>query len=198
MNVHSVNSVPHMDEEGLDYFKEEISRSKCYLEYGCGGSTIYACNAAKVSTVISVDTDNSWINNVRQSLSETTSQLFIEHVDLGDVGAWGTPITMDCYRDFWRYTTAPWNIAKSIGAVPDMVLIDGRFRVACFLYTLIAARVGTKIMFDDYFDRPHYFVVEEFCKVATQKGRAAVFIVDNQYNPMDLAATYAKYTLDWS
>jgi hypothetical protein len=41
------------------------------------------------------------------------------------------------------------------GAVkPDLVLIDGRFRLACFLHPLLAAAPGTPILFDDYTNRP--------------------------------------------
>ena len=34
--------------------------------------------------------------------------------------------------------------------VPDLILIDGRFRVCCFLSSLKYGNVGTKILFDDY------------------------------------------------
>jgi len=64
------------------------------------------------------------------------------------------------------------------GAVkPDLVLIDGRFRLACFFHSLLAAAPGTPILFDDYTNRPHYQLVEEFCPISETEGRQALFRV---------------------
>lgn len=91
--------------------------------------------------------------------------LHLTHCDLGEIGDWGTPINRDKSADFWRYMASPWDIAKREKLIPDVVLIDGRFRVASFLYSLLSARVGTLLMFDDYLNREYYFVVENFCKL---------------------------------
>ena len=63
---------------------------------------------------------------------------------------------------------------------PDLVLIDGRFRVACFLHSLLAADAGTPLLFDDYTNRPHYHLVEEFCPIAQSEGRQALFRVPEE------------------
>jgi len=60
---------------------------------------------------------------------------------------------------------------------PDLVLIDGRFRVACFLHSLLAAEPGTPILFDDYSNRPHYHLVEESYPIEQTEGRQALFRV---------------------
>ena len=46
--------VPVMDVKGLEFFQSAITRSKVFLEYGCGGSTAYAANVAGVESIISV------------------------------------------------------------------------------------------------------------------------------------------------
>ena len=79
-----------MDSEGLSCFKEALSHTSCYLEFGCGGSTVYACNETKIENVISVDTDAAWIQRVREEAGSAV-KLHLEHVDLGEVGKWGTP-----------------------------------------------------------------------------------------------------------
>ena len=61
--------------------------------------------------------------------------------------------------------------------IPDLVLIDGRFRVLCFLTTIKFAPEGCKILFDDYNNRPFYHVVEEFCPKIDTCGRQALFEV---------------------
>lgn len=60
---------------------------------------------------------------------------------------------------------------------PDLVLIDGRFRLACFLHSQLAAETGTPILFDDYTNRPQYHLVEEFCPIEQSEGRQVLFSV---------------------
>ena len=64
----------------------------------------------------------------------------------------------------------------------DVILIDGRFRVASFLFSLINAKEGSIIIFDDYMNRPHYHVVEEVLEVYENFGRQAVFKVPKVFN----------------
>ena len=64
----------------------------------------------------------------------------------------------------------------------DVVLIDGRFRVASFLFSLMKAKEGSVIIFDDFMNRPHYHVVEEVLEVHENFGRQAVFKVPKVFN----------------
>jgi hypothetical protein len=65
------------------------------------------------------------------------------------------------------------------------------------LYSLLCARKGTKILFDDYLNRPEYFVVEKYCKLHDSKGRMGVFHVENYYEITSLCADIAKYSIVW-
>jgi hypothetical protein len=199
MSEEFIISSPQMDQIGLAHFYKTVGNSKCYLEYGCGGSTVWAANIAKVSTIVSVDTDLAYIEKVRSTIDiNNKSRLLLEFCNFGEVGDWGLPKSTKNYADFYKYSTRPWEICKMNRLVPDTILIDGRFRVACFLYTLLTARVGTQIMFDDYFDRPGYFIVEQFCRLDERKGRMGIFYSSNNFNNADLVAAYAKYSLNWA
>ena len=79
-------------------------------------------------------------------------------------------------NNFISYAKAPWSQA----ILPDTVLIDGRFRVLCFFVSLKYATEGTKILFDDYINRPHYHIVEEYIKPAQLCGRQSLFIVPSK------------------
>lgn len=188
---------PHFCESGLMLFQAQIAESINYLEYGCGGSTVYACTQEKIKNIISVDTDIAWINLVSKLTHGTKKNIKIDHINFGETGEWGYPKSLKSYPNFWMYPVSPWISAKALGVGPDTVLIDGRFRVACFLYTLICASVGTVVIFDDYFDRPHYFEVEKFERVATRAGRIALFKVSRNYDIAELTALFAKYSQDW-
>jgi hypothetical protein len=192
-----VQPIPHMGDEGLKCFQETLKRSRCYLEYGSGGSTLYAASVAQVPIIISVESDGAWAEKVRASISVANCKVLLEHCDMGEVGDWGTPKNRDKIDNFWRYAATPWHIAKRNHLVPDTVLIDGRFRVASFLISLVTARVGTPILFDDYFDRPDYFVVEEFCQLEQRRGGMAVFLAARNFSVSDICGTIAQYSIVW-
>jgi len=101
---------------------------------------------------------------------------------------------MNKSRQFWRHMVLPWDVAKSRNRVPDLVLVDGRLRVASFLYSVLCARLGTSIMFDDYMDRPEIFLVERYCPLTERPGRMAVFCVDHRHSLPDVVAAIAEYS----
>lgn len=76
-----------------------------------------------------------------------------------------------------NYPLLAWAECIRRGLRPDLVLIDGRFRVACFMATLLFAQPGCRILFDDYGDRPDCIVVERFVKPSSMAGRVAEFVV---------------------
>lgn len=186
---------PHMDEQGLACFKDIIGRSRCFLEYGSGASTIHAHNVARVRFTISVETDRQWASKVADSLDKNGSTALITHCDVGPVGEWGMPVSREGMDRYWRYMTAPWDIARQRGWIPDIILIDGRFRVASFLFSLISARVGTTILFDDYLNRPAYGLVEEFCRLESRHGRMGLFIARHDYSTVEITRRIAQYSV---
>lgn len=156
-------------DDGL--FVEAISDCTVYAEYGCGASTIWCANNTAVP-IIAVDTSSEWIARVRQG-SGRTDNLNMVHVDLGELGDWGRPVEYSRRRAFADYIAAPW----TFDAKPDLILVDGRFRVACFLQSLVNADEGATILFDDYTERRQYHVVEEFAERIETLGTMAKFLV---------------------
>jgi hypothetical protein len=148
-----------------------------------------------VPVIISVDTSKLWVDKVRNSLSNTESNLDLHYCNVGEIGDWGTPINGERYQHFWRYTVHPWVSARKKSLQPDLVLIDGRFRVASFLYSVVASKEGTLIMFDDYFDRKKYSVVEEFCKIQEVHGRMAIFCVEKKYSVEEIVPVIAQHSV---
>jgi len=167
-----------------DIFKKYIPHVKIYGEYGCGQSTVYVCMHTK-ARIISVDTNKDWIERVKASI-EDTSKVELIHVDLGPVREWGYPGSLSHSKDFINYSNSIWRRDKKICGVPlfkhkpDFILIDGRFRVCAFLTSLINAKKGTLILFDDYLNRPHYHVVEQFIKPIELGKTQALFKVGSR------------------
>lgn len=178
-------------------FQRQLANSHCYLEYGCGGSTRYAACDARVDRIVSVDTDLTWIQRVSESLAGTSSQIEMVHFDVGPVGEWGRPTGATRTFAYPQYMTAPWRAARRREWEPDTVLIDGRFRVSAFLYSLIAAKPGTVILWDDYNNRSGYSVVEALIKPVKRSGRMARFEVAHDLDMpalVDLLVAHATDT----
>ena len=156
--------------------------SHTILEYGLGGSTILALDNPG-NIVIGVDTDLRWVHSVSSSISEDSDRKRFHpmHIDLGPTGPWGYPMesSLEVIKKFPQYAFSPWRFAKTHSLNPDIILIDGRFRVSCFLASLLSSRNAVKILFDDYCDRPPYHVVERLLSPAEKIGRLAVF----EYSP---------------
>ena len=179
--------------DGYDkLFKKHIKDIKVYGEYGVGNSTtwVYQNTNAKI---LSVDTSKEWINIVQSKMNEL-DRIQIDWIDLGVVGDWGTPISYKKREFIINYLESIWMKNNK----PELILIDGRFRVACFLYSLLKAFPGSKIIFDDYRNRPHYQVVEEFIKPTELYGNQALFIVTENLSINKIEKSISKflYVLD--
>lgn len=157
-------------------FKDILSSAEVYGEYGCGASTDWVLNNTKAS-VMATDTSKQWLDFVANKLSATQRERFsYNHVDLGELKSWGRPLNYAKRENFSQYTDWVWQQEKK----PDTILVDGRFRVCCFLTTLKHAEEGTKIIFDDYINRPHYHLVEDYLKKQDEYGRQGFFVVPNK------------------
>ena len=155
-------------------FKEAALSCRVYGEYGSGRSTLWIARHTNAA-IYSVDSSNEWtshINGQIASLQLSDIERRVKWINLGKTMDWGTPAGYSKKENFPDYFKEPWSNARS----PDMVLVDGRFRVACFLTSLIHSPPGTKIFFDDYTKREQYWIVEEYCAVNATCGRQALFI----------------------
>jgi hypothetical protein len=118
-------------------------------------------------------------------------------------GPWGIPIfksqTKTRMTAWGGYPAAPWEYMRKNNALPpDLILIDGRFRVACALTCLqhLKGNRETTILVDDYLNRPHFQIIEEFANLEGYAGQMAIF----RAKPCDkssLAKQIQVYQADW-
>ena len=157
-------------------FKDLIKNIGTYFEYGCGKSTEYAYKYSYCK-IYSVDTDHSWVKKTQLLTNgKKDTRLNIDWINVGNVEKWGYPLTYAKRKYFFNYA----NDFYKKTCKPDLVLIDGRLRVFCFLITLKNAPNGTKIIFDDYINRSLYHVAEEFSPLLDKCGRQALFEVNSK------------------
>ena len=159
--------------DGDDFlFKKSLKGIKIYGEYGCGLSSKWILKNTNCK-VISVDSSKEWVEKIKNQNKKYLSKLTINHIDLGKVRRWGFPLGYDKFYNFKDYTEYIWKQSET----PTFVLVDGRFRVCCFLTSLKFAEAGTKIIFDDYVNSPHYHFIEKYVSRINECGRQCLFIV---------------------
>jgi len=94
-------------------------------------------------------------------------KLTFRFIDVGCKGNWGNPSPTCPQSTYEQYY-------KRIDGSPDLVLIDGRFRVACALSIWFALNTSAIVIFDDFFNRPYYHIVLNYYNVLERSGRMAV------------------------
>jgi hypothetical protein len=165
---------PRMTEHERQLFASLLACSDRYLEFGCGGSTALAAERVR-KAIISVESDRAWTEEVAKYCAARPASLQPEmvYVDIGPTGAWGTPRD-PAARDRWPdYHSRIWENPRA--ADSDLVMIDGRFRVACALQTLLHTRSETMIMIHDYTDRTQYHIVETLMRPVARAETLWVF-----------------------
>ncbi|WP_052832992.1 hypothetical protein [Bradyrhizobium sp. LTSP885] len=170
---YSVSSVADFDQGGLEFFTTAISSSRIYLEYGSGGSTIMA--AKHVARLVSVEPDAIFARTVQAALPKTDAEISILTPQIGATRDWGYPIfdhpTPARIARWKSLPQAPWKVLTEI---PDLILVDGRFRIACALESLLRIDTATRLLVDDYAGRD-YRVIEQFAELVAMHGRMAEF-----------------------
>ena len=175
-----VPDAPIMPRDAVAALTKALGSARCYLEYGSGGSTILAVRSG-VPDIISVESDGLWLEAVRAALAGQLGPGHrLHHADIGPTARFGHPASERHWRRFPNYALDPWALCGDAGLVPDLVLIDGRFRTACLLATLIHARPGCLALFDDYAERPTYHRVARFVAPRRMLGRTAEFVVPEE------------------
>ncbi|MBX8570483.1 peptide-binding protein [Pseudomonas cichorii] len=161
-------------EEVAVYLRKVYADASVILEYGSGGSTIIAAKMPNKS-VISVENDAQWANDMQAYIASHTfeSRPVIYPVNVGETGKWARPKNARAWKRFHTYPLKVWD--EPFFQQPDVILIDGRFRIACFVTAYLRVSKPTIVLFDDYSDRPHYHVVERLLKPTEFVGRMARF-----------------------
>lgn len=153
------------------------SDANVILEYGTGASTRLASNL-KNRTIYSVVSDPDLAATLRKQIEAAAppSSAEILYADIGPTGDRGQPVDAGSWRRFANYPLSFWDNQER--RHPDVILIDGPFRVACFFASLVNINKKTRILFNDYTSEKSYQLVEEFCKPVRIVGRMAEFVVE--------------------
>lgn len=168
--------LPHAS---LALLEAELRKTRCYLEFGMGGSTVLAARLG-VPLTVSVDTSTERMDALREHITAqpTDSEVLLLHCDVGPVNDRGYPLDESQAAQWPSYYTGTWDtlLARQPEG-PGLVMLNGRFRVACFLYSLLHLQPGATVLWNGYRSRHRYHMVEQFLKPAEFVDDMAVFRV---------------------
>jgi hypothetical protein len=176
---------------------EFIPKGSKVFEWGTGVSTYYLGTHSGCS-IVSIESSKSWANVInqiflREGLSEICKVIFI---NIGPTKSYGTPIKM-----FQRFNKSKfknyWEVANQFKSFnPEVVLIDGRFRILCALESLTVFKPPFTLIIDDYTLRPSYNILSTLLGDPVLIDRSAIFkLTRNCNNQENLQITILKEKL---
>jgi len=190
-------------EEANSKFVGDINSSEIYLEFGSGASTLIASQSA-VKRVVSVESDFRFMSAVRSRIASSNGgreDFEFLYVNIGKTGPWGVPIFKSRVwrrRQLWPdYPVAPWvDLGADFRA--DLVLVDGRFRVACALAVIAFQHDSSwRMLVDDFAERSEYFPIKDFANLKEMRGRMAVFEPKKDLDVMEAQSALRYFQSDW-
>ena len=139
-----------MTQKEIKAFCFFMKPNNIYFEFGAGGSTNIA-SFYKVKSY-SVESDSNW----HKLLKDNNITANYITIDLNP-GTFGYPGNNTKTEDIKQYIQA---YKKEYNA--DIILIDGRFRVACALDIFDKIRNDTMVLIHDYTQRKEYHILENY------------------------------------
>jgi hypothetical protein len=148
-----LDAVPWMPFRAGDWLDRNAERDWSAFEYGSGGTTVFLTQ--RIAALHSVEHDPEWFAQTSAVLEAAGHQHVryeLEEPESGDNPAFASTGPEFAGRNFERYV-------KAIDAHPDasldLVIVDGRARVACVRRALPKLREGGYLLLDNS-DRDEY------------------------------------------
>lgn len=196
--------VPHMSEAELALFTDTLEGVRTYLEFGAGGSTAHAI-ALGIPSIWSVESDPAWLARLAAdegiAAAIAAGRVHLVHGDIGPTEAWGYPAgfgagTLTALPSATGYHAGIWSRLDPHSI--DLVLVDGRYRVATALAAVANCRPDAKICVHDFFTRrdASYAPILEFAEPVASAETLAVLVARPGIDAAALAAAREKYACD--
>lgn len=179
-------------------FKKALKEATYYFEWGAGGSTALASECKNIGKIVSVESDKEWIQKMRMYITHDFDNkhtgdrddiTFIYNEMDTQPKDWGNPgpnATKTQKRNYSKHILKEKN-PEDI----DLILIDGRFRVACALKAHDVISDNCVIAFDDYLDRKEYHIIEYYYEIIDRGGRMVLLQkIPDVIPPPELIAEY--------
>lgn len=179
-----------MAEPEIELLARSLESAENYLEFGCGGSTVLACQTVR-KTVTSVDSSRVWVKQIGASCRRFPIRPRLFHIDIGPVKDWGRPADESRRSDWPKYHSEIWWNVDAM--MIDFCLVDGRFRVACFLQALLRLRPDARIAIHDFRNRPQYHAVLDHAEEIASAETLSIFTRKSNFERSACSKTLERY-----
>lgn len=178
----------------------EECKNKIVLEFGCGGSTYFFASCAK--KVVSIESDKKYSEVVNNEIirSNLQAKAMVLYSNIGPTKSFGQPIEFlkPLYKfKYKNYIETYFRRDREV-LEPQVVFIDGRFRVWCAIECCKRIKHNFTIILDDYFSRPEYHILEKLIGPALPfSGDTAKFRINMDQLDLEALCLDKKYEKDF-
>lgn len=156
-----------MTPDEREHLRTEMQKATRYLEYGAGASTRMAVGCENIKIIHSIESDPRFVENTLANdptivAARAGARLRFEFVNIGATRMWGFPQNRSKLHLWPGYALAPYREPADW----DLVLIDGRFRVACVLLAALETKAGCTVLVHDFVERSEYRAMLRFMKIS--------------------------------
>lgn len=186
--------VMHDDEK--EFFTEIIKDSKNYLEFGMGGSTFHVIKNSEAK-IYSIDSSKEWLGHMESfkliKKNKESGRLKLFLVNIGPTKKWGFPLESNDKELFPAFSS--YVFSQIDASEIDTILVDGRFRVACALKSILECRnnKGLKIMIHDFTFRDEYQHVFNYLDEVKRVNTLVLFRIKDEIDMEKLQSDYDHY-----
>ena len=173
---------PHFTENELGAFLSFLTKDTIYFETGSGCSSVIAKYYAKKSYAVE-GCKEYYDKGVENGLKDN---LIFKDLKPNN-NQWSYPgrrSTLDDWKNYFQAYDRSYNA--------DVILIDGRFKVATAMDMFDKINDDTIVLVHEYSDRPSYFVIEKYYQLVYHWDRIAAFIKkkDVKSIPLEVQQNY--------
>ena len=184
----------HLTEIERFFFTLLLKKSKKYLEFGMGGSTLLAYMTPNIKKIISIDSDYNWIQNIKNFKNlknEEGKRIILNYINVGKVTNWGFPKIKN--SNISNYSK---QIFQKFENDYDFVFIDGIARVACALQIILNCKSDIKILIHDFNNWPYYHILYKYLDIIYAIDTFALFSIKDDIDIEEIKKDYEIYKLD--
>lgn len=162
----AIKCKPHLINEELTAFLSLLTKDTIYFETGSGCSSIIAKYYAKKTYAV-----EGSIKYYKKGIKNGLKNIIIFKNLKPDILDWSFPGKKSNMNDWKNYFQS---YKKEYNA--DVILIDGRFKVATAMDIFGKIRDDTIVLLHEYFERPSYFILEKYYNYVYHWGRLYCFV----------------------
>ena len=186
--------IPELGANDIKMFYRYLDKATVYFEYGSGGSTYQANLRPNIQKIYTVESDKTWMNKLNSSINNT--KITYIYNEMGTKPrTWGYPNKKCEKSKLVNYSENIRNLSVEERSKIDLVMIDGRFQVACCLKCFEVINDGCYIAFDDFLNRKKYHVVLNYYDIIEKTEDKRMVILQKKKNVSIPDELIKKYEL---